>query len=107
MFAVVEEPPPQVPLLPKSKGLLKSKEKEAQRLAAAAADAAAAAALQTVVRIRELEGTGMRVTCQQVRLGRKGPARKKGACKDPGLAFWVRMLGEHSACSPSRWCAAR
>jgi hypothetical protein len=65
----VEEPPPQVLQLPKAKGLLKSKEKEAQRLAAAAADAAAAAALQTVVRIRELDGTNVRVTCQQVSLG--------------------------------------
>jgi hypothetical protein len=63
---VLEEPPPALPVAPRSKGLLKNKEKEAARAAAAAADAAAAAAMQSVVRIKAVDGVQAKVTCAQV-----------------------------------------
>ena len=66
-FAVVEEPPPQVLHVPKAKGLLKSREKEAAKAAAAAAEAAAAAALHTVVRIKQLDGLQAAYSCEQAR----------------------------------------
>jgi len=64
---VVEEPQPHTPHVQKSKGLLKSKEREAQRIAAAAAEAAAAAALQSLVVIKQLDGLAVTTACQQVR----------------------------------------
>ncbi|GBF88621.1 hypothetical protein Rsub_01336 [Raphidocelis subcapitata] len=77
-FAVVEEPPPQMPHLPKAKGLLKNREKEAARAAAAAAEAAAAAALQSVLRIRQLDGLEVKLTCQQASLGGDVPVGVHG-----------------------------
>lgn len=53
--------------VPKAKGLLKSREKEAAKAAAAAAEAAAAAALRTVVRIKQLDGLQAAYSCEQVR----------------------------------------
>lgn len=84
-FAVVEEPPPQLLHAPKkSKGLLANKEKEAAKAAAAAAEAAAAAALQTVVRVKALDGLTVRLAVSQVR-----HARGRGQ----GLASAGLLLG--------------
>lgn len=68
VFAVLEEPPPVVPAVGKSK---KKRGKDGEKWAAAEAAAIAASmAAATVVRIKALDGLGCTTTCHQVGGGR-------------------------------------